>query len=662
MGAKFADGVFLSAGAHPELFRAVADGFSRAGPPGLPAGTAPSRYTVALYLSPADVWDLAPVSDDEVVASHAGKRSLFHAPELVRALAALRGLVIVFDGTALQKLQANLGDGWERKDETSRAEWVNDPSGLRLSAWSWPNVQVDEAGNWRLADQYDWTGVRDPAPLAVPGSGRSYPAVRFHPIMDGTGGGFWGTWPWQVDVVGRSGGLSLMCNSTVWSEEKAKRDAGQALVDQRCSGLLERFTVDLGEPLVPLWAPEPVPAGGAAIERLDGGGWRLVFAAGPYPQWEGRRTLRQWQISVGKGEWLVDLERGEVRPAPLPWPADFQRGARPYALADGRLVGVVGAAFVLQDSAGEKQVELGTAAGGVTVIAPAGDAALAYTRSSGPLWQLDWGGGEQHPVADSGWPVGVLADGRAVAIRGGRVGELVAWRAAAPDAVASISPGGVQTYGATISPDGRRVVWFQAEPGSASDYPRVTALAVYDAATGRTDVKPLPRTAYVDRAAWDGSGNLTFHFWDEILQLRPSGELVNVAPPSDIGFFRGWDGCGMLVIRNSDDGLYRYSPPGCPDPSGAAGGVIRLARQRDVVDGVGLMGFPRGTAMEILDIRTGKRYRAAGLGLPQLPMPPWLQFGPLDPESGYVALQVRQFPQVVYQIAPVTPVTGTGGR
>lgn len=129
--------------------------------------------------------------------------------------------------------------------------------------------------------------------------------------------------------------------------------------------------------------------------------------------------------------------------------------------------------------------------------------------------------------------------------------------------------------------------------------------------------------------------------------------MLTLSPPGDTGRMTGWDGCALVLDRN--DGLYRYRPAGYQDAT-AALGLTPFWRRNQVLGIRDLIGFPRGASMEILDLRTGKHFRASGLALDHVPVPPWQGFGPLPPESGYVALQIQSLPQVIYQIAPVTPV------
>lgn len=591
MGARLPgpDRPLFTSRSHPELLRAVVEALAQAGEL-LPAPSQTPRFTVHLHLTVSEAWELNPVSADEVVVTTGQQTGTVRSAGLVGALQALYSLVIKYEPGATGWVRAELDPAWVRKEAgPDRLEWVNEPLGLSLSAVAWKSVQVDGAGRWRPADRFPWGTLEQVVPVTVRGTAQSYPALRFRPWLDKTGGPYWGTWPLEISVAGRTGGLSLGCNSTVWTEDEAHRKAAQAAVDQRCPVLLQQFTVDLGEPVAPEYRPVTVPEGQPAVLTRDGAGWRLTAAPGINSlAWPGQRGPMQWQFFADENDpWLLDLARGEIR----------------------------------RDPGAPKGTPLGDGAG-----------------------------------ADQ--PVGRLADGRSVAHRGGRTGDLIAWREADPAAVERLSPAGVFPFFGSIAPDGKRLVYFHAETPPPADYPRATAVALLDLTTGTTTVQAFPEPAYVDRPTWDPAGHLTLQYSHPqrpvVYQLRPDGSLVPLTPPGWVGKFLGWDGCGLVSWGNG--GLFRHHPPGCGTASDSGTPARLAASHQETIFAGDLIAFPNGNGMDVLDLRTGRRYRAPGLVPPSLPLPPWLQLGALRPESGYVALQTEMLPQVVYEIVPVTPL------
>ena len=377
--------------------------------------------------------------------------------------------------------------------------------------------------------------------------------------------------------------------------------------------------------------------------------------------WLGERGPGQWQIRAGGSAWLLDLERGEIKPSPLTWLASA------FPLPDGRLVGLKPDrwpgtrhnAIVLQDPVKQTESEIGEIVGEVAATARSGPSAFAYgfpgpqLDAAGALLQYDWSKRVHQTIAEQGWPVGLLADGRAVAHRGRSQGPLFTWRAEAPEVLTPLSPDGVYPYGGTISPDGQRLVYFHAEQ-SGSDYPRVTAVALLDPASGQTVVHRLPDLGNVADFTWDEQGRLLFsHRWPQgmaVLRLSPGGELERLTPPGINGTWLGRDDCALLLTGN--DGPFRHAPPGCELESGP----VDLGREDRRVGLRPLVAFPVSGGLEILDTRTGKRYHAAGASLPMIPVPHWLNLAPLRPESGYVALIVQMYPNPVYRLLPVVEV------
>ena len=137
------------------------------------------------------------------------------SPELTGALEALAGTIVPFrDDTLAQSLKPDLGEGWVRQPERGPwVEWVHEAQAMQITARSWPSMPLDAAGRWLFPEPYTWEGILDLVRVPVKGAGGvPYTGLRFTPIQGGTGGGFFGTVPVEVAVVGKEGALSLQCN------------------------------------------------------------------------------------------------------------------------------------------------------------------------------------------------------------------------------------------------------------------------------------------------------------------------------------------------------------------------------------------------------------------------------------------------------------------
>lgn len=427
------------------------------------------------------------------------------------------------------------------------------------------------------------------------------------------------------------------------------------------------------------------PAGGPAIIPMEGDkplmfrGDQLVAAPGAYLEFVRQIRPAKWEVvGDGLGTWAVDLERREA----APWQVGslWYYYARPYALKDGRQVGLSGngqqtdidVAILIQDLQNERQEQVGTIKGGVVHIAPAGETIMAYTRINpdpnqwvGELWAYDWATQQHTKVADRGWPVGVLANGLAVAHEGEAYGALHLWRPGNPraDVLQPLSPDQVTPFRAAVSPDGQRVCYFQADPERSSwldllapgkayaspnrvspaPNPTVSAVAEYDAATGKTAVLPLPLSGHASPIWFDQQGNCMVSLVEGLLARVEAGKLAVLAR-SDGGSMRfiGWEGGRPVVaVGSGGEKPVRLSADGkaelWPEPFAWGGYVI--------------LDWSAGEA-RALDLPTGKWYRVTG----GLAYSAALRPAVLDGAGGWLVVQVQNQPQQVYQVMKVEPV------
>ncbi len=698
--------VYLDPALYGARFRSAAEAFNEHREGTAPQGIQVPLYEVTLRAQTGEVLSLSVQDARTVRASYDGRVALITSPALVAALQPLRDVLLVFDDQqALKGIKANLGEGWSPHPAIPPAMtgWVNEAAGLALTVWQWQGLQLTPDGAWSLQLEYGPGRAREAAAVTVVGAAREYPAVRYRLAPESTGARVF-TIPWALSVAGRQGAVTVQCEP--WGPVRPETaEAIQRRLDEQCPALLERIAVgDLGEPIPPVFNPEvSIPEGEPAALLEEDGGFRLVFREDVLPEWLGERLPTRWQFRLqGRtampedltGEWLVDLTAKEVRPAQAPWLRGYFGRARPYALPDRRIVGAAGnngpgtqaVTFVLQDPATEAVTELGKVTGGVVEIAPAGETALAYAtylsdQHLGALWQYDWQKGEHVQIAPQGWPVGLLANGQAVAHLGEAIGPLITWRSETPHAYRQLSPPGVEPYRATISPDGLYLVYFHAAPAQGSrrqwetvsdqagskPNPKVTHLAIYDVRREHTTANPLPLPGKVTDLRWQPDGSLIIQLQWEDSGGRRGTFFLHVTPPSVVRmlyaseetlWYGGRDGCAVLLYRGED--LYRYRPEGCGEPNPSRG-LERLGDKRRMVRGHDLIGFPEANGLTVLDTRTGKRYRAPGLTVPGggtagTTVPGWVRMAPFRPESGWVGLVVQQEPQYAYRIVPVAPL------
>ncbi len=327
---------FFSPAEFGDLIQAVVQGYNQADTASrveVPDGL----QTVHIYLTDDPDWTLTLHRDGSVGTSTMSRDYAVRSPALTEALQKLISHVILFEGDPVSRVAANLNDDWVQVEP---GKWTNKAKALVLMASARrKGVVLDQEGRWMPPKEYLWGGMLEPWLVQVRGGDHLYTGLQYQAIPETTGGGFWGTVPHVLDLYGKAGGLSLSCNSTVWQEgdlEAAR--AAQAVVDAECPALLERFTVDLGEPLEPTATLLPVTAP-SLTQTATGFHLRLALAQSGTWQWPLAPHL--WQVRSGERAWLLDLANGSLRQAPPDWPGASAIPLPDGPLPDGRLIGTL---------------------------------------------------------------------------------------------------------------------------------------------------------------------------------------------------------------------------------------------------------------------------------------------------------------------------------